>query len=168
MTRISIIVAMDENGLIGAGNGLPWHLPNDLKYFKRMTLGKPVLMGRRTWNTLDKPLPQRENLVMSRDTSFHAEGGKIVRTLDGALRLAEADGYGELMVAGGAEIYTLTLARANTLYITRIHAHFKGDTWFPAVDWSQWIRESTAPQSPDEKNPYPHSFEIWQRLPTAA
>jgi dihydrofolate reductase len=168
MTRISIIVAMDENGLIGARNGLPWRLPNDLKHFKRTTLGKPVLMGRKTWESLGKPLPERQNLVMSRDTAFHPDGAKIVRTLDGALRLAEADGFEELMVIGGAQVYALALPRADTLYLTRVHARFEGDTWFPAVSWSEWLRESVEPQPADEKNPFPHSFEVWQRLPSAA
>jgi dihydrofolate reductase len=168
MPRLSLIAAMDENGLIGAGNGLPWYLPNDLKHFKKMTLGKPILMGRKTWETLKQPLPQRQNLVMTRDTAYHVEGAKIVRTLEGALRLAKADGFEELMVVGGAEVYALALPLADTLYLTRIHAHFTGDTWFPHVDWSQWIRESLAMHPPDEKNLYAHSFEVWQRLPTAA
>ncbi len=168
MTRISLIVAMDENGLIGASNGLPWRLPNDLKHFKRTTLGKPVLMGRKTWDSIGKPLPERQNLVMSRDTAFHPEGAKIVRTLDGALRLAEADGFKELMVIGGAQVYALTLPYADTLHVTRVHAHFEGDAWFPTLDWSEWIRESAEPQMPDDKNVFPHTFEVWQRLPTAA
>lgn len=168
MTRISLIAAMDENGLIGADAGLPWRLPNDLKYFKRMTMGKPVLMGRRTWETLDAPLPGRPNLVMTRDTAFRAPGAKIVRTVDGALRLAKADHFEELMVLGGAEIYALMLPQADTLYLTRIHARLEGDTWFPKVDWSQWVRESAETHAADEKNPYSHTFEVWQRLPTAA
>jgi dihydrofolate reductase len=168
MPRVSIIVAMDENGLIGARNGLPWRLPNDLKHFKRITLGKPVLMGRKTWESLGKPLPERQNLVMSRDTAFRPAGAKIVRTLDGALRLAEADGFEELIVIGGAQVYALALPRADTLHVTRVHGRFEGDTWFPAVDWSEWIRESAAPQPADEKNPHPHTFEVWQRLPSAA
>ncbi len=168
MTRISLIAAMDEGGLIGAGTGLPWRLPNDLKYFKRMTLGKPILMGRKTWETLEAPLPQRTNLVMTRDAAYHVEGAKIVRTLDGAVRLAVADGFDELMVVGGAEIYAMALPRADTLYLTRIHAKFKGDTWFPQVDWSEWKLESARPQQIDDKNPYPHTFETWQRLPSAA
>jgi dihydrofolate reductase len=168
MTRVSIIVAMDENGLIGARNGLPWRLPNDLRHFKRSTLGKPVLMGRKTWESLGKPLPERQNLVMSRDTALHAPGAKIVRTLEGALRLAEADGFEELMVIGGAQVYALALPRAEKLYVTRVHGHFEGDAWFPALDWSEWIRESAEPQPVDEKNPHPHTFEVWQRLPSAA
>jgi dihydrofolate reductase len=168
MTRISIIVAMDENGLIGAGNQLPWRLPNDLKFFKRTTMGKPVLMGRKTWESLGKPLPGRQNLVMSRHPDFHPEGAKIVRTLEGALRLAEADGFEEIMVIGGAQVYALVLPRADRIYLTRVHAHLQGDTWFPALDWNEWRRESSEPQPADEKNAYPHSFELWRRLPVAA
>lgn len=168
MTRLSLIAAMDENGLIGAGRGLPWHLPNDLKYFKRMTLGKPILMGRKTWETLDKPLPQRLNLVMTRDTAYHVDGAKIVRTLEGAMRLAKADGFEELMVVGGAEVYALALPQADTLYLTRIQGRFEGDTWFPHVDWSEWIRESIETHAADGKNSHTHSFEVWQRLPSAA
>lgn len=168
MVRIALIAAMDENGLIGAGQGLPWRLPNDLKYFKRMTLGKPVLMGRRTWQTLAAPLPGRTNLVMTRDLAFVAPGAKVVRTLEGALRLAEADGFAELMVVGGAEIYALALPQADLLYITRIHAQFEGDTWFPAVDWTQWVRESIEHHVADSRNAHAHSFEVWQRLPSAA
>lgn len=166
--QISIIAALDENGLIGADKGLPWRLPNDLRFFKRMTLGKPVLMGRKTWDTLDEPLPGRPNLVMTRETAFGAKGAKVVRTLEGALRLAKADGFKELMVVGGAEIYAMALPMTDTLYLTRIHARLEGDTWFPTVDWSQWMRESAERHEADEKNPYPHTFEVWQRLPSAA
>lgn len=166
MTHISIVTAMDETGLIGAGQGLPWHLPNDLKFFKRMTLGKPVLMGRKTWQTLKAPLPQRPNLVMTRDTAFRAEGAKIVRTLDGALRVVRDTG--ELMVIGGAQIYALALPRTDTLYITRVHARCEGDTWFPPLDWSEWVCESVERHEADERNALAHSFEVWQRFPAAA
>lgn len=167
--RISIVVAMDENGLIGANNALPWpRLPNDLRHFRQTTLHKPVLMGRHTWESIGKPLPDRQNLVMSRDAAYRPEGAKIVRTLDGALRLAEADGYQELMVVGGAKIYALALPRADTLHVTRVHGHFKGDTWFPALDWTQWMREESEYHGADARNPVPHTIERWERLLTAA
>lgn len=166
MTHISIVTAMDENGLIGTGKGLPWYLPNDLKFFKRTTLGKPVLMGRKTWETLEAPLPQRLNLVMTRDTAFRAQGATIVRTLDGALHVVRD--AADLMVVGGSEIYALALPRTDTLYVTRVHAQCEGDTWFPAVDWAEWICESTERHEADERNTFAHSFEVWQRLPTAA
>jgi dihydrofolate reductase len=166
MTRISIIVAMDENGLIGKDNRLPWRLPDDLKHFKRMTLGKPILMGRKTWESLGKPLPERRHLVMTRNLSFHADGVTVVRTLDGALRAVE--GADELMVIGGAKVYDLALPRAQRLYVTRVHAHLEGDTRFPETDWSEWYRDSIESHPADDSNPYPYSFEVWHRLPHAA
>ena len=139
---IGVIVAAADNDVIGRNNALPWNLPADLAHFRRTTLGKPVLMGRRTWQSIGRPLPGRSNIVISRDPGFCAEGAHVVADVAAALALAEdialIDGSDELMVIGGAEIYALTLPQAATLYLTRVHVSPDGDAWLPAIDWSLW------------------------------
>lgn len=139
MIRLTAIAAMDQNNVIGANGGIPWHLPADLRWFKRQTLGKPVLMGRKTREAIGEALPGRRNLVMTRRDDLRFDDVEIVKTLDQALTRIDpaAEDY-ELMILGGAEIYALTLARTNRLLITRIEAEYDGDTWFPTVDWSEW------------------------------
>ena len=161
MTSISIIVAMDENNLIGANNRLPWHLPNDLKHFKRNTVGKPILMGRRTFESIGRPLPERVNLVLSRDAGFVAAGCHTVRSLDEAL--AHAGDAAELMVIGGSQLYALALPRTQRIYLTRVHGRFTGDTWFPELNEGEWDIVEQSPQVADERNPYAHSFLVLER-----
>src|SRR5689334_20681223 len=121
--RISLIVAMDENRLIGANGRLPWRLPNDLKFFKSTTLGKTVLMGRKTWDSLGKPLPGRDNWVLTRDPAFHPTGARTFSTLDAVL---DAHAGGELMIIGGAELYRQTLPLAQRIYLTQVQARLAG------------------------------------------
>lgn len=136
--RLTLIAAMDENRVIGADGGMPWHIPDDLAWFKRQTRGKPILMGRRTYESIGRALPQRRNFVLTRDASFRAPDIERVSDVDRAVERAGAAGAEELMVIGGAQVYALTLERAHTLLITRIEARYSGDTWFPHVDWSRW------------------------------
>jgi dihydrofolate reductase len=152
---LSLIVAMDEQRLIGRAGALPWRLPEDLKHFKRLTLGKTVLMGRKTWDSLGRPLPQRENWVLTRDPAFHAEGARAFATLDAALAAHPA---GELMVIGGAELYRQTLPQAQRLYLTEVHAALEGDTWFPEFDRGQWIERSRERHETDERHAFAYSF----------
>ena len=156
MTRLSLIVAMDENRLIGSDNQLPWHLPADLAFSKRTTMGKPVLMGRKTFQSIGKPLPGRRNIVITRDAAFAAEGCEIAGSIDAALALC-AD-HEEVMLIGGASLYEQTLERADTLYITRIRHAFEGDTWFPEFDESGWKIADLQEQGADDRNAYAVSF----------
>ena len=156
MTNLSLIVAMDENRLIGSHNDLPWHLPADLAFFKRTTMGKPIIMGRKTHESIGKPLPGRRNIIVTRDEKFSAEGCDVVNSIDAALRLCE--GEEEVMLIGGASLYQQTIDRAARLYITRIHHEFDGDTWFPAIDATQWKIEKQEDFDADHGNPYAYSF----------
>ena len=165
--RLSLMVAKASNRVIGRNNKLPWYLPNDLKYFKQVTFGKPVIMGRKTWDSLGKPLPGRTNIVITRQADFQAEGAKVVATLDEAVTLAEnvafIEGQDEAVVMGGAEIYALALPQADRLYLTEVHAEVDGDTWFPEYDTSEW-KEIGREDFPGEgPNPYDYSFVVYER-----
>lgn len=157
---VSQIVAMDENRLIGRGNGLPWRLPNDLKHFKAHTLGKTILMGRKTWDTLGKPLPQREHWVLTRDPAFRAEG---CRRFSDVHAVIEAHRSGELMVVGGGEIYRQMLPFTDRIYLTRVHAKEQGDAWFPEFDESQFRVISREDHPADERHAHAYSFITLQR-----
>lgn len=141
--RLSLIVAIAENGVIGAKGGLPWRLPEDLKRFKALTLGKPVIMGRKTWESLPKrPLPGRQNIVISRNGKFSADGARVVPDLDSAL-WAAAD-VEEAFVIGGAEIYALALPKADRIYLTEVTVNPEGDVRFPSFNRAGWTeRERT-------------------------
>jgi dihydrofolate reductase len=162
-----MIWAMAENRVIGRNNKLPWHLPNDLKYFKRLTTGKPVIMGRKTFDSIGKPLPNRSNIVITRDTSFQADGVKVTHTIDDALALAEAQclvsGNDEVIVMGGAEIYRLGLPKAHRLYITFVHAEVPGDAYFPEFDLTAFSEVSREDFAADGPNPYDYSFCVFDR-----
>jgi dihydrofolate reductase len=154
--KISIIVAMDANGVIGRDNELPWHLPADLQHFKKTTMGKPILMGRKTYESIGRPLPGRTNIVITRDSRYQAAGCVVVNSIDAAMEAAgEQD---EIMVIGGAEFYRQVLPHANTIYLTRIHATFDGDTAFPELKEADWREVERSEQAADEKNPHDCSF----------
>ena len=156
MSNLSLIWAMDSNRLIGNKNTLPWHLPADLAFFKRTTLGKPILMGRKTYQSIGRPLPGRQNIVISRDPDFNATGCDIATDIDAALRLcADAE---EVMLIGGASLYEQTIERASKLYVTRIQGQFEGDTWFPEFSIKRWKIESCEDFDADPANPYPYSL----------
>jgi len=156
MSQLSLIVAMDNNRLIGANNALPWHLPADLAFFRRVTMGKPVLMGRKTHQSIGRPLPGRRNIVISRNPDFHAEGCELAPGLDEALRLAaDAD---EVMLIGGASLYQQAMPRVEQMYITRIHHQFSGDAWFPEFDEGQWRIEFREDFEAGHKQEYDFSF----------
>ncbi len=153
---ISIIAGMDKNRLIGQGNRLPWRLPADMKHFRRHTLGKPVLMGRKTFDSIGKPLPKRTNIILTHDRHYRAEGCIVTHSIEEALDTVGS--CEELMVIGGASIYKLFLPRANRLYLTHIHDCFQGDVYFPAFDPTDWQEVKRVDRQPDEKNPHPYSF----------
>lgn len=156
MTNLSLIAAMDNNRLIGSHNKLPWHLPADLAYFKRTTLGKPIIMGRRTFESIGKALPGRRNIIVTRDASFAARDCEVTNSIDDALRLCE--NVDEVMLIGGASLYRQSLDRATRLYITLIDHGFTGDTWFPEIDSKQWEIENREDFDADHNNPYSYSF----------
>ena len=163
--KISIVVAMDSNGVIGKDNELPWHLPADLQHFKKTTMGKPILMGRKTWESIGRPLPGRTNIVITRDSDYQADGCVVVNSIDAAM--AAAAEQDEVMVIGGAEFYRQVLPRADTLYLTRIHASFDGDTVFPELNAADWREVERSDQSADEKNPHDYSFIRLERVTAA-
>lgn len=142
---------------------MPWHLPADLAHFKQLTMGKPVLMGRLTWESIGKPLPGRTNLVLSRDSAWRAEGARRVGSLEEALRLAEQGGASELMVIGGAEVYRQALPGAQRIYLTRVHAEPWGDTLFPELDPDEWQEVGRREQLSDERNAWDLTFVVLKR-----
>lgn len=142
---------------------MPWHLPADLAHFKRVTLGKPVLMGRKTFESIGRPLPGRRNLVISRNPGYQAEGIEVVDSVEVALALLVSSAVEELMVIGGGHLYAEMLPSADRLYLTQIDLAVEGDTRFPAFDDGQWQRIDCESHPADEKNPHPYSFETWQR-----
>ncbi len=159
---ISLIVAMAENRVIGRGNQMPWHLPADLRHFKSVTLGKPVIMGRKTFESIGRPLPGRRNVVISRNLDWCAEGVESVSSLDAALALVQ--GADEVMIIGGGQLYRETLPLAQRLYLTHIKLSVTdADTWFPDYSQYQWQLRAEELHEPDEKNPYPYRFETLER-----
>jgi dihydrofolate reductase len=153
---ISLIVAMDENGLIGRDGRLPWRQPADLMHFKVLTMGKPILMGRKTFDSIGKPLPGRTNLVLTRDAGWSREGTIAVHSLADAIE--RAGRAAEMMVIGGAEIYGIALPSAQRIYLTRIHATVQGDARFPPVDWAAWREVERQPFAADEKHAFAMTF----------
>ena len=159
--RISIIVAMDQNGLIGKDNGLPWHLPADLKHFKQITMGKPIIMGRKTFESIGKPLPGRVNIVLTRNTGYQAQGCMVVGSLDDAIEVAGS--VDEVMIIGGATLYKKVLGQVDRIYLTQVQAQLNGDTWFPSLDESKWVEAQRVEHSADEINPYAYTFKVLDR-----
>lgn len=158
---LSIVVAMDRNRLIGCGNALPWRLPADLRHFKAVTMGKPIIMGRKTWESIGRPLPGRTNIVVSRDPAYAAPGCTVVPSVEAALTAAA--GAPEIMLIGGAQLYAELLPRAQRIYLTRIDATFEGDAWFPELAAADWREVERSDHAPDEQNPHPYSFVLLER-----
>jgi dihydrofolate reductase len=163
-----MIVAMAKNRVIGRENQLPWHLPEDLKYFKRVTMGKPIVMGRKTYESIGRPLPGRLNVVLTRDARWQAEGVTPAQTIDGALAVAiaqaESKEKDEVMIIGGDQVYALCLPLVDRLYVTQVHAEVEGDAYFPEVDWSQWHQISSEDHQASDNNPYDYSFVVYDRV----
>jgi dihydrofolate reductase len=159
---LSLIWAMDENRLIGNNNALPWHLPADLAFFKRTTMSKPIIMGRKTFDSIGRPLPGRQNIIITRNSAFTAEGCEIASNIEEAMSLVSEDAP-EAMLIGGASLYLQTLEQADVLYLTQIHHAFSGDTWFPEMDMTQWSEDYREDFEADEKNIHAHSFMKFSR-----
>ncbi|GIV33425.1 MAG: dihydrofolate reductase [Chitinophagales bacterium] len=161
---IALILAVSENQVIGKDNKLPWHLPADMKHFVQLTKGHVVIMGRKTFESLQKPLPDRINLVVTRQHDFHAPGTIICHSLEEALQKAAHYESKDIFIIGGSEIYRQSLPLADRIYLTRIHHQFEGDTFFPDPDPQQWQIVSRAFHLPDEKNPYPYTFITYAKI----
>ena len=159
---ISIIAAMGRNRELGLDNKLLWHLPIDMKFFRQTTMGKPILVGRKTYESFGgKPLPGRKNIVITKDMSYQSEGAVIVHSIDEAI--TQAGDSDEIMIIGGASFYEQTLAKADRLYLTYVEANFKADTWFPEFDMKDWQETSRQLNQADDKNSFDCSFVIYDR-----
>ena len=158
---VSLIVAMAQNGVIGRDNTMPWRLPQDMKRFRAFTLGKPILMGRKTFESIGSPLPGRVNLVLTRDRAWYAHGVIVVHSVDEALTQAEASA--ELVAIGGAEIYRLVLPFARRIYLTHVHADVPGDIYFPDFDSTQWADVECSMHPADDEHAYPLTFVTLER-----
>ncbi len=162
---LSILVAVSDTGVIGRDGGLPWRLSADLRRFRRLTTGHAIVMGRKTYESIGRPLPERTNIVVTRQADFTAEDVVVAGDIDAALRRArEAHGPDdEVFVVGGAEIYRQTLDRADRLYLTRVHTDIGGDTYLPPIDFAQWRLVEESRHATDDKNEFPHTFAVYDR-----
>ena len=158
---LTLIVAVADNGVIGRDNTLPWHLPEDLKRFKRLTMGKPIVMGRKTYESIGKPLPGRHNIVVTRDANYRRDGVTVVHDAGAALRAA--GDVPEIMVIGGAELFRALLPRAGRLHLTRVHGNIEGDVMWPALDDREWAVVESESHAADERHAYPMTFEVWEK-----
>jgi len=152
---------MAENRVIGRGAALPWHLPEDMRHFKRLTTGHTIIMGRRTYDSVGKPLPNRRTVVLTRDRTFAPDRAVVAPDLASAL--ASARGEDEVFVVGGAEIYELALPLAQRIYLTVVHAEVDGDIYFPDFDIAEWTLVSDERHAADQKHAYPFSFRVYER-----
>ena len=163
---ISLVVAAGKNNAIGLQGKIPWNLPNDLKHFKNVTWGMPVIMGRKTFDSLGKPLAGRKNIVITRQAAWEAEGTVVVKTMDDALFLVKEADVKEAMVIGGGEIFKMVFEKAGRIYLTRVDAEPEADAFFPVIDPKQWYLVSQKNYEADEKHAYNYSFQIWERIGT--
>ncbi len=160
--KVSIIVAASANNVIGMDGGLPWHLSEDLRRFKEITMGKPMIMGRATFESIGKALPGRRSIVLTRQADYEAEGIDVVHTTEAALELAgDAD---EVMVIGGGEIYGQFLPITDRIYLTRVHMELDGDTYFPGIDENEWRIVSSKPLPANDERPFSISFQTLERI----
>lgn len=161
---ISLLVAAAENNAIGKNNQLLWSLPNDMKFFKNTTWGMAVVMGRKTYESVDKPLPGRFNIVITRQADWNAAGVIVATDLADALKKAAKTNCNEIFVIGGGEIYKQSIEIADKIYITRVHASFDADTFFPVIDETKWQLTANQDFGVDEKHQYAYSFQTWERI----
>lgn len=161
---ISLIVAASENNVIGKDNKLIWHLPNDMKFFKNTTWGMPLIMGRKTYQSMDKPLPGRINIVITRQKDWKAEGVVVAKDIGQAIERAKETNCKEIFIAGGGEIFKQSMELADRIYMTRVHAVLEGDTFFPEIDKAIWELTDNEDFGTDERHAYAYSFQVWEKL----
>jgi len=160
--KVSMIVAASANNVIGANVGMPWHLREDLRRFKEITMGKPMIMGRLTFESIGKALPGRRSIVITRQVDYQQQGIEVVTTPDAALELAgDAE---EVMIIGGGEVYKQLLPMTDRIYLTRVHAEFDGDTFFPEINEDEWRIVSSEPLPPNDERPFSISFQTLERI----
>lgn len=157
---LAIIAAVADNGVIGRSNGLPWHLPADLQRFKQLTTGHTLIMGRKTYESIGRALSRRRSIVITRNPAFHPDGVDVARSFDDALRLA---GDARAFAIGGAAVFDAALPHADELYLTRVHAAIEGDVVFPPFDERDWELVEAERREPDERNPFPVTFQVYRR-----
>jgi dihydrofolate reductase len=161
---ISLIVAASENNAIGKNNQLLWHLPKDMKFFKNITWAMPVVMGRKTFESMgNKPLPGRKNIVITKQTDWEAEGVAVVNSVEEAVSLAEELDYKEIFIIGGGEIFMISFGMASKIYMTRVHLDIEGDVFFPVIERKEWELKSSVDNPADDKHAYAFTFELWER-----
>lgn len=167
--QLSLVCALARNRAIGLNNQLPWHLPRDLAHFKAVTMGHPIIMGRKTFDSIGRPLPGRHNIVVSRQSDWARDGVEVVGSLEAAItraaEIARDVGRREIMLIGGASLYELALPLAHRLYLTEVHTEVQGDAFFPSIVSSEWVEVSREEHVPDDKNPIACAFVIYDRLP---
>lgn len=165
---LCIVVARAENAVIGCNNRLPWRLPKDLQYFKAVTMGHPIIMGRKTYDSIGRPLPGRPNIVVTRQSDWSAEGVIVKHSLDDALAVAGTLctelNVSRIMLIGGANLYEQAFARCKRLYLTEVHARVAGDTYFPDFDRTEWQELARESHQADDSNPYDYSFVVMERM----
>lgn len=165
--KISFVVAMGRNRAIGKEGGMPWHMPADLAHFKHITMGKPMIMGRKTFESIGKPLPGRDSIVVTRDPAWKASGAIVVPSIEKALEVAKsgatARGVHEIAVIGGGALYAAMIHNADRLYVTELHDTFEADTYFPEIDAAEWSEVSREPHPADEKNRVAYDFVVLER-----
>ncbi|MGK0389001.1 MAG: dihydrofolate reductase [Maribacter sp.] len=164
---VSAIVAVAKNNVMGRDNDIPWYLPADLKYFKATTLNRHIIMGRKTFMSIGRPLPKRTNVIMTRQPFFFASGCVIAHSIEQALEMAYDNGEDEVFIIGGGEIYKQSMQYWDRLYLTEVDLEVKdGDTFFPDINFEEWKHTVSDPQVPDEKNEMAYTFNIYERIPT--
>jgi dihydrofolate reductase len=161
---LSHIVAASENNVIGSNNELPWKLPDDFKYFKNKTWAMPVIMGRNTYESMKKDLPGRINIVVTKRTEWHPENVFVAHDIEKAIELAKESDAKEIFIIGGGEIFKQTIGIVDRIYLTRVHTTIDGDTYYPQIDASRWKLVKSDPHPADEKNNYPYTFEVWEKI----
>jgi dihydrofolate reductase len=161
LTTITLVVAVADSGVIGRNNTLPWHLPEDLKRFKRLTMGKPIVMGRKTFESIGKPLPGRHNIVLTREANYRRDGITVAHDVDAAL--AAAGAADEIMIIGGSDLFRLFLPRARRIHLTRVHGNVDGDVMWPSLDERDWSVSERETYAADERHAYAMTFEVWEK-----
>lgn len=162
---LSLIAAVSENNVIGKGGTLPWHLPADLAHFRAITVGKPVIMGRKTFASIGRPLPKRQNIILTRDSDFHPEGCDVAHSLEDAIALAEENATDEAMIIGGEQIYKAALSLADRMYLTLVHTYVEdGDAFFPEFDRREWQETERVEHPADEENSVSFSMVTYERV----
>ncbi len=161
--KISLIVAASENNVIGNKGAIPWHLPDDLKFFRTVTKGHPVIMGRKTYESIGQPLPERLNIVVTRNPSYTAEGCTVVTSLPEALALAQKSEQKEAFIIGGGELYKEAISYADRIYITKVHTNVAGDAFFVEIDAKDWHEIGRDPHAADEKHAFPFTILTYEK-----